>query len=196
MAPNSSWQANPSSPFPARKTNISRRGSQVSSSTWLKWLRYGTPLLLGAAALAVIGGALFAWSGLYNVGASAGHLPITRDFLQYVMKQSVAFHAPHLKPPPLDDPKLILRGATHYHTGCAPCHGARGTQVSPIERSATPPAPPLYDMARTSGLRSAIGLRCVCAFGPRPLKKRGYQRAGATSATKARSRVRKKGLAD
>jgi hypothetical protein len=93
-------QANPVSPFPARKPKISPRGSRVSSSAWLKRLRYGVPFLAGAAALAGMGGALFAWSGLYDVAASAGHLPITRDFLQYVMKQSVAFHAPHLKAPP------------------------------------------------------------------------------------------------
>jgi cytochrome c553 len=142
-------QANPVSPFPARKTKISPRGSRVSSSAWLKRLRYGVPFLAGAAALAGMGGALFAWSGLYDVAASAGHLPITRDFLQYVMKQSVAFHAPHLKAPPLDDPKLILRGAAYYHTGCAPCHGARGIQASPIEIRATPPPPPLYSMAQT-----------------------------------------------
>ena len=142
-------QANPLALFPARKTNIPARGSPVRSSAWLKWLRYGVASFAGAVALAVIGGALFAWSGLYDVAASAGHLAITRDFLQYVMKQSVAFHAPQLKAPPLEDPKLILRGAAHYHTGCAPCHGARGTQASPIELRATPPPPPLYDVERT-----------------------------------------------
>jgi len=91
---------------------------------------------------------LFAWSGLYNVAASAGHWPITRNFLHYVMKQSVAFHAPHLKAPSLNDSRLVLRGATYYHTGCAPCHGAPGIRASPIERSFTPPPPPLYDMSQ------------------------------------------------
>jgi cytochrome c553 len=133
---------------PAKKRDAESGGASLRSSFMPRWLRYGMPVLGGAVALAIVGGALFAWSGLYDVAASAGHWPITHDLLHYTMKQSVAFHAPHLKVPPLDDPKLVFRGATHYHTGCAPCHGARGTQASPIERRATPPPPPLYDMAR------------------------------------------------
>jgi cytochrome c553 len=64
------------------------------------------------------------------------------------MERSVAARAPHLTPPDLDDPALILRGATHYATGCAPCHGGPGELASPIAQQMTPVPPGLYDAAR------------------------------------------------
>jgi cytochrome c553 len=94
--------------------------------------------------LAVVGGALgmaFAWSGLFNVAASSGHWAITSWFLHYVMRQSVETHAPGSEPPRLDDPALVHRGAGHYATGCAPCHGAPGVPQSPVALEMTPKPP-------------------------------------------------------
>jgi cytochrome c553 len=102
----------------------------------LTWRR-----LLILAVLALLGGLLFAWSGLFNVGASTGHWAITDWFLHYAMRQSVATHAGGIEPPPLDDPALVHRGAGHYASGCAPCHGAPGQQRSPIAVAMTPPPP-------------------------------------------------------
>lgn len=117
-------------------------------SDFFGYVRYGLPVLFAAALVGVVGAAVFAWSGLYDVAASAGHWPPTRALLHYTMKQSVALHASNRNPPQLENPDLILRGAAHYHTGCAPCHGAPGDPASPIEIGATPPPPPLYDIAR------------------------------------------------
>ena len=98
-------------------------------------------LLIGVSAILVV------WSGFYDVAASAGHWPITRDILNYAMVRSVKFHARELKTPNLDKDELIMRGAAYYETGCAPCHGAPGKPNSPIERAATPPPPDLRSIA-------------------------------------------------
>ena len=84
---------------------------------------------------------LLAWSGLINVGASSGHWAITDWFLHYVMRQSVETHSMGIEAPPLEDPALIHRGAGHYATGCAPCHGAPGQPRSVVTEAMTPPPP-------------------------------------------------------
>lgn len=102
------------------------------------------PLLLGmvltGAALSA-GGLLFAWSGLVPISASSGHWPITERFLQFSMHQAVETHAIGVEKPPLSDPALVLKGAGHYATGCAPCHGAPGEARSLIALQMTPKPP-------------------------------------------------------
>jgi cytochrome c553 len=102
-------------------------------------LTWGRLLIL--AAVGLLGGLLFAWSGLFNVGASTGHWAITDWFLHYAMRKSVETHAGGIAAPPLDDPALIHRGAGHYASGCAPCHGAPGQARSAIAQAMTPPPP-------------------------------------------------------
>jgi cytochrome c553 len=93
------------------------------------------------AAVGLLAGFLFAWSGLFNVGASTGHWAITDWFLHYAMRKSVEAHAGGIAAPPLDDPALVHRGAGHYASGCAPCHGAPGQPRSAIAVAMTPPPP-------------------------------------------------------
>lgn len=107
---------------------------------------WGAVIVASTLLCGLAGVALFVWSGLYDVGATAGHSRLTSAILHYAMKRSVKLHAPR-KAPPLDDPRLILRGATHFQTGCAPCHGAPGVLPSIIENGATPPPPPLVGAA-------------------------------------------------
>jgi cytochrome c553 len=102
-------------------------------------LTWGRLLIL--AAVGLLAGLLFAWSGLLNVGASTGHWAITDWFLHYAMRQSVATHAGGIAVPPLDGPALVHRGAGHYASGCAPCHGAPGQPRSAIALAMTPPPP-------------------------------------------------------
>ncbi|MDF1587050.1 c-type cytochrome [Marinimicrococcus flavescens] len=99
-------------------------------------------LVLILAALAA-GGLLFAWSGIFNIAASSGHWAITKWFLHYTMHQSVETHAMGIETPPLDDIAMVQRGAGHYATGCAPCHGAPGTERSPVALEMTPHPPTL-----------------------------------------------------
>ena len=102
----------------------------------LTWRR----ILLGLAGL-FVGGMLFAWSGLFNVAATGGHWAVTDWFLHWVMRNSVRTHALLVEAPPALDPALVARGAGHYASGCAPCHGAPGEPQNPIVQQSTPPPP-------------------------------------------------------
>lgn len=99
---------------------------------------------LGAAILAALGlGAVAA--GLVPIAASSGHWPVTEWLLHFTMRRSVQTRALWVgEPPDLDDPALVLRGAGHYATGCAPCHGAPGAEPSGVTRQMTP-VPPLVE---------------------------------------------------
>lgn len=99
-------------------------------------------LALGLLAL-LVGALLFAWSGVYNVAATKGHWPITRWFLQFALENSVETHSMGIAIPELDDAQLVLKGAGHFETGCAPCHSAPGRPRSPIILGMTPVAPEL-----------------------------------------------------
>jgi cytochrome c553 len=98
--------------------------------------------------LAAIGGSLFVWFGLFDVAASTRHSTPAEWFLHFVMQRSVAHYATELPVPDLDDTALILRGALHYASGCAACHGAPGQLASPIAQQMTPVPPGLYSAAR------------------------------------------------
>lgn len=108
------------------------------------WL--GSPklvLLIAAATVVALlaGSFLFAWSGVYNVGASAGHWAVTRWLLHFSMRQSVETRSIGIEAPDLDDLALIEQGAGHFHTGCAPCHGTVEGDPPAIPQGMTPHPP-------------------------------------------------------
>lgn len=101
--------------------------------------------LLGVAAL-LLGGLLFAWSGVFSIRASSGHWGATAWFLHWVMQNSVRTDAlPVEAPEDLSSPALLARGAGHYATGCAPCHGAPGQPQNPVMQQSLPAPPPLAE---------------------------------------------------
>lgn len=102
---------------------------------------------VGAAAL-VVAALLFAWSGIFNVAASRGHWAVVEWFLAFGMRNSVELRSMAIKAPPLQDIDLIRLGAGHFHGGCAFCHGAPGTPVSPIARQMLPSPPDLATSMR------------------------------------------------
>lgn len=91
--------------------------------------------------LSATGGLLFAWSGIYNVAASEDHWPITRWFLAFGMRNSVALRSMGIVVPPLDHPSLFHRGLGHYAGACAPCHGAPGEPQNPTALAMLPKPP-------------------------------------------------------
>ncbi len=104
--------------------------------------------ILGAGLIVlIVAGLLIAWSGLYSVAASRGHWAIVEWFLAFGMRQSVETHTIGIKAPPLDDPDLVRLGAEHFHGGCAYCHGAPGTPMSPVARQMLPAPPELSNAA-------------------------------------------------
>lgn len=100
----------------------------------LMWLA-GVATAGAAVALAAI------WLGLAPIAASSGHWEITNRVLHGTMRRTVIARALTVPVPPLDDPALVVRGARHYETGCAPCHGSPVDQP-PVIPSAMAPDPP------------------------------------------------------
>ena len=114
----------------------------MSITTRRRWIRIVGFVLFGLAAI-VLTGFLFAWSGLYNVAASRGHLAVTNAMLTFGMRNSVKTHALGIEVPPLDSQDLSTLGAAHFQSGCAFCHGAPGVPISPIAQSMLPSPPNL-----------------------------------------------------
>lgn len=104
-----------------------------------RWALRAAALVAAVAAA----GFLVAASGVIPIKASSGHWPITRWLLEFGMHRSFATHSLGVKAPPLDDPDLVLKGATHYDFGCRSCHGSPGGRPPRIAQSMTPRAPAL-----------------------------------------------------
>jgi len=121
------------------RRSVEARQDQAEGACW--WRR----LLKLAALLAALafGGLLVATSGIIPIKASSGHWPITAWFLHFSMQRSVATHTLGLTAPALDEPSYVLKGAGHYETGCAPCHGSPTLSLPRIPQRMTPPPPHL-----------------------------------------------------
>lgn len=102
----------------------------------------------GAAVAAAAGAAVFVWSGVYDISATAQHLQPTFDLLELVGRQSVRRHAAGIAAPALDDPARVARGALCYRDKCQVCHGGPGVAQGDIGRSMQPVPGPLVDAAR------------------------------------------------
>ena len=106
-------------------------------------------LLLGIAALAGAG-FLVAWAGIINIGASSGHWRITEWALHWAMQNYTRTYAllePE-PPPELDAPARVRRGAGHFETSCAFCHGSPVRPTPDLGRHMTPQPPGLKFTAR------------------------------------------------
>jgi len=106
-------------------------------------LTLGRVLLLAAGGVALA--ALVVWSGVFRIAASSGHWDITDWLLHTAMRRSVSTWSMGIEAPPLDDPALVHRGAGHFASSCAPCHGAPGTPPSAVAQRMTPHPPGLAD---------------------------------------------------
>ena len=113
-------------------------------------------LLLG------IGGFLVAASGIVPIKASSGHWAITRWFLQFSKSRSIATHTIGIKTPPLTNSWQIVKGAAHYETGCAPCHGSPARARTRIADAMLPVPPTLKDIA---GRRESVELFYIVKHG-------------------------------
>ena len=104
----------------------------------------------GAAAVvvALVAGALFVLSGLYNVSASREHLDVTTWLLDLVRRQSIRTYSLDVGQPPADSPGTARLGAAHYELGCAACHGAPGRPPSALHAAMLPSPPSLDKVAR------------------------------------------------
>jgi mono/diheme cytochrome c family protein len=119
-------------------------------------------------------GALYVWSGVYNVAASEPHDPVVRWFLTTLQSQAVAAHSDGIAPSSLTESTRIRAGAHIYDDMCRMCHGAPGHDPSEIGQGLNPQPPKLWttDVQSASDaelywvVKHGIKMTGMPAFGP------------------------------
>jgi cytochrome c553 len=101
--------------------------------------------LAALALAALLGGATVLVAGVVPIKASSGHWAITAALLDFAKVRSVATYSWNIEAPPLDDEALVVKGARHYESGCAQCHGAPSAAVPPVMAAMTPAPPSLTE---------------------------------------------------
>jgi len=91
---------------------------------------------------------VFAYSGIYNIGADSHHSSLVFKVIKTVRDRSIETRSAEINVPNLDDPRLILKGAGQYAAMCTPCHLAPGHTNSEV-RVGMYPQPPNLSTART-----------------------------------------------
>lgn len=97
--------------------------------------------------VAVIAFFIFAFSGIYQVGADVPHWSITRHAIGMVREHAIDRRIADIKVPPLDDPALVKLGAEHYSEMCTGCHLAPGLSDSELRDGLYPKPPNLTRFA-------------------------------------------------
>lgn len=110
---------------------------------WRALLLWTLGLFAGLTLLAL----MIAYSGIYNIAASAGHPAWMERFLQLGKERSVKFNSRSVKPPKQDSADLVPLGAAHFQGTCATCHGAPGQPVNPVFGHMLPSPPDLQKHA-------------------------------------------------
>ncbi|HET6906957.1 MAG TPA: c-type cytochrome [Rhodanobacteraceae bacterium] len=93
--------------------------------------------------LIAIGLGIYAWSGLYNIGADEPHWGVTFNAMQTVRDRSIHLRSKDIKVPNLDAPQLILKGAGQYAAMCTSCHLQPGVENSELREGMYPQPPNL-----------------------------------------------------
>ncbi|MGH8146107.1 MAG: c-type cytochrome [Rhodanobacteraceae bacterium] len=93
--------------------------------------------------IAIIAYFIFAFSGVYQVGADVPHWHITRQAIGLVREHAVEHRIADITPPPLDNPALVKEGAEHYAKMCTGCHLAPGMGRSDLREGLYPRPPNL-----------------------------------------------------
>lgn len=101
--------------------------------------------LVVAAALAVLAGVAYMYSGLYNVAATAPHNTLSRWILQTTQKNSVQAHAERVGAAPQLSAEQLRHGVEHFADTCVQCHGAPGVERGELGKGITPTPPDLSE---------------------------------------------------
>jgi mono/diheme cytochrome c family protein len=100
--------------------------------------------------LIVAGGALFIYSGTYNVAATNQDTGFTYWLLDTTREESIERRAEDVVPPPeaaLNNPQTLRAGFIHYDEMCVVCHGAPGIEPGEGQEGMNPQPPLLADTA-------------------------------------------------
>lgn len=91
----------------------------------------------------IIAGAIWIWSGSYNIGADTQHWGITKYLIGKVRSHSMDHRTADIEVPDLDDPAMVREGAEHYAHMCVGCHLAPGVGETDIRKGLNPEPPNL-----------------------------------------------------
>lgn len=103
--------------------------------------------LLIVAVILILGGIGFAYSGLYNVSASAPHSGFVSWLLSTTSHASIERHAKEINVPDLSNDALARAGVNDFDAMCAGRHGAPGQTAAAMGQGLNPPAPDLTESA-------------------------------------------------
>lgn len=101
------------------------------------------PWGLGLFATGMVLALVVAYSGIFNVAASAGHPDLIEWFLQLAKERSVKFNSKSINQPSLELVELVPLGAAHFQGTCAICHGTLLHSVNPLFGHMLPHPPDL-----------------------------------------------------
>lgn len=101
--------------------------------------------ILGCAAIAVLGGLAFIYSGIYDVSATTPDNALVAWVVHKVSDTSVGARLDANHPPAgLDNPAKITMGGQLFSQSCAVCHGAPGLAQTAIAKGLNPTPPDLF----------------------------------------------------
>jgi len=93
----------------------------------------------------LLGGALFIWSGVYNIAATDKHWVITNELIEILRERSIEVRAEDIVvPDTLEDPARIAAGAVNYEEMCSSCHLAPGVNNTELYEGLYPQPPAFY----------------------------------------------------
>jgi mono/diheme cytochrome c family protein len=102
----------------------------------------------GLVLVALVGGSIFIYSGIYNVAATIPHSSLMEWLLSTISDRSVIHQAEGISPPAyLNDPEIIKAGFIKYQTDCAGCHGSPISYPGKIGKGLNPAPPKLWESA-------------------------------------------------
>lgn len=109
--------------------------------------------LLGVLATLLVGvgvGALFVYSGLFDISADTPHSPLVHRLIETTREQAIERRARDVTVPVnLSDVERVRRGAGNYAAMCVECHLAPGKANSEIRMGLYPAPPDLSLPAKT-----------------------------------------------
>jgi len=115
--------------------------------------RWSLPIIAFVAVLG-LAGTVVTLTGTVPIKASSGHWGITEWFLRFSKSRSVSTYSTGIAVPDnLDTDSRVMKGAGHFETGCASCHGSPIWKQPRIAQRLTPTPPHLPEKVpdRTDG---------------------------------------------
>jgi mono/diheme cytochrome c family protein len=102
--------------------------------------------------VAVLGGCILIYSGVYDVAATEPHWTLTHWMVGLVKLRSIKAHAAGVSTPAnLSDDSEVAEGVEHFAAHCVICHGAPGVSSEDFVRRLYPSPPDLTAVSETYG---------------------------------------------